>query len=292
MGGVSEVLQRLSLAQHHWRLDQNEQAQRVLDDLGDRAFEHVDYWLLRAGVRQDLKDLEGAASALAAGLSRFPESVALLGMLGRVRCAQDDLVGAEEAYLSALSLRPEWPTGLCGYARVVAKAGQEEKARRLLERAASLTPEAEAVWAARYDVARLLGNNDEARALAQEIAVRTGGRPDTLALVGFEALREGKIGEAGAWVERAIDGDGGTVDLLGADNLRELQTLRHPLVAWAAWPLLRFGVGPFLALGILLLGGLSLLGYQAVGRWVAVLLFGWLIYAIAVPPLVRRWLER
>lgn len=149
--------------------------------------------------------------------------------------------------LRALAIDPELPGALCSYALVVARAGQPDKARALIDRAEQLEPGSDEVLATRYHVALMYDDDAVRMRLAEELARRSVDA-DSLAVLGLESAYQGRFGAGLNYLERALRANAGVV---GADVLGTLRTLRHPLT-WAAWPVFRFGAEWLL---VVLIGG-------------------------------------
>ncbi|MEO0604998.1 MAG: hypothetical protein AAF211_26440 [Myxococcota bacterium] len=268
---------KLALAHHLVQTDNPHRALEVLASLPAEAIDLERYWFVRAEALGELDRRDEAREAVEAGLARHPESVPLLTTLGDEHLHAADFVQAEKAYLAALQHAPLWIPALLGYAEVVASVGQHDKAEALIERAARLGPDRLDVWRVRYHVATLKGDDERASEIAREVAARAPDSPYTLALLGVDAARRGKMLDSEAMLSRAAKGDVRVVESLGAENLRWLRSLRHPL-QWPMWPLYRLGV---VNLSVGLLGGvvfLRMLGLEPLSR---VLLWGtiaWFAY--------------
>lgn len=285
------LLQQLALAEHHLATGSPERAAAVLDRLAPDALDEPRFWLLRGQAARQAGDTEGAIRAAIEGLAREPQSVPLLILLGEERARQGDLPGAEEALLAALSVAPEDVEALCAYAHASAQAGQIEKALRLVERAAAQEPDSFVVLATRYQIAHLVGDDQETARLAQQIAEVSEGDPHAIALLGLEAAKRNDARESQALLERAAGEDVRVVDTLGAETFYEARALNHPLM-WPLWPIQRWGPGQVWMGAVGVLVGLRLLGRPELLAIFAVSWLSYVAYSWAVPPFVRWWVRR
>jgi tetratricopeptide (TPR) repeat protein len=141
-----------------------------------RSFDPEDawHWWIRALALLELDRIDEAIEAARSGLAVEPESPMLLGVLARCHIERDDLAAAEEAALGALRLDAEDADHLALYALIVAKAGQLEKARKLVARARSVDPEN--VSALRIEAAPALVRGNDRKALQRSKDLRGFGR--------------------------------------------------------------------------------------------------------------------
>lgn len=240
--------QQLALAAHHVTLHAPERASAALDRIAAQALEEPRFWLLRALVAVQTDDPQEAVHAATEGLSRAPQSVPLLVVLGSARIELGDLVGAEGALLKALAVDPEDVDALCAYALAAARAGQVDKAQRLVQRAAAQAPDGSTVLKTRYHVADLAGDDREARRAAEEL-VRIEGSADAWLVLGAEAAKRMALGEALQLLQRAAREDVRVLDSFGPEPYRALRLGGHPLLR-PFGPFLRWGAAPFWVAGV------------------------------------------
>ena len=150
---------RLRMAGHWLQIGRPE---RTLDELqgltGDAALDYRAY-LFRGAALHALDRNAEAIDVLRDGLTQygpFPRCCTSSAPRCAARAGSPE---AEAAFLQGLSLDPNEPDLLIGYAHVCLAAGQAEKASALVERAASHAPESAAVSAARAQVAFALGKD-------------------------------------------------------------------------------------------------------------------------------------
>lgn len=177
----------LTLAHHYAQIGQPQRVLTTLEQI--ESLETIDAWVLRSAALYDLERYREGAEAARRGLALEPEHVGLLDVLGINLIEAGDLEGAERALLAALDAWPDDPDLLCHYALACARAGQDRKAVKLVERAAELEPDSVDVLRVRAQVAHLAGD-PKAQAYAEELLVR---EPED---------RGGHILRANAFVER------------------------------------------------------------------------------------------
>jgi predicted GNAT family N-acyltransferase len=124
----------LELARRYLEIDRPERALELLtgrqNDLDD-----ADYWGLRASALLELDRNAEAVEATRRGLDLEPDSTALLLLNAHAHKGLGDLAAAERSLLAALRLDAEDAVLLAEYALLVARAGQLDKARALLDEA-------------------------------------------------------------------------------------------------------------------------------------------------------------
>ncbi len=279
----------LALARHWLQVNRADQALDQLTRLPADEALSLDAFVLRAAALHDLDRYEDAAAAAETGLGRFGPDPQLLAMLGTARRSAQQYEPAERALLDGLALSPTSVYLLCTYARVCLDVGQVEKARRLVERAASEDPEDDLVAHVRVLVAYASGQDDEALRRSRE-ALRIG--PDEAAnhaLFAMASSVRGDVAAAARSYRRAAAAEPGNTELIEA--AREARVNAHPLL-WPLRPLHRFGPFPT---WLAVVG--TILGLRALGLPMIALGFGlvWVVYCVyswIAPPLVGRWLRR
>lgn len=246
-------------------------------------------WVVRIAAFVALEKWEEARAALRHALSRWPENVPLRRMGATIAWQRGDAGQAEAHYLAALREAPESPDLLCGYAVMLAASGQMEKAHALVERAAGLDPEHDAVLHARWVLANLAGNDVEAQRLAKARVARSPDDPDALAALAAEFLYVGQHSRA-----RRAFGASVRADVAAARDSQVEMPLRIA-THWALVPLIplrRYGLFPVALAGIIVVNvavrlGPGWLGLPLAGTW-----FLYCIYSWVAPPLVEWHVRR
>ena len=266
--------------------------ERTLDELqglwGDSALDYRAF-LFRGAALHALDRNAEAIHVLRDGLSRHGPFLPLLQVLGSALRAEGRLPEAEAAFLQGLSLDPNDPDLLIGYAMVCLSAGQAEKASALVERAASQAPESLAVSAARAQVAFALGKDKDMHRHTQEALSADPEDPGARALHGTSSMLTGDSKSGYNSLASAAAAHPGDPDLRAA--AREARLANHPLmrplmpfqrfnplVIWVCAVAVIYGLR---AAGLLLFAGI------AAGAW-----FAFCVYSWVAPPLLRRWLNR
>ena len=279
--------EQMALARHLYNTDHSERTLEVLAAMPAEASDLEGYWGLKARALEDLDRDAEAMEATQQGLARAPESVGLLCILGDLHRRADRAVEAERAYLAALQRDPELISALLGYARVVAEVGQQEKAHALVERAAQLDPERTEVWYVRYELANLAGDDALASKIAAEIARREPDSPHSLALLGVDAASRGQMRDGRGLVERAAQADVRVVESLGADHVRLMHMLSHPL-AWPLWPVFRFNSVAIVVVALAVIGFTQWFTPKPVADAVGTVLMAWAIYVVVGAVVLSR----
>ena len=102
---------------------------------------------LRGAAHLGLEDNDRAADAAREGLVDEPDDADLLYLLSIAEKQREELAAAEHAILAALALEPSNPELLAQYADVLLRAGQLDKAERVLGHAANAGPDSAPVLA-------------------------------------------------------------------------------------------------------------------------------------------------
>ena len=280
---------RLRMAGHWLQIGHPE---RTLDEVqglsGDTALDYRAY-LFRGAALHALDRNAEAIDVLRDGLTRHGPFLPMLQVLGSSLRSDGRLPEAEAAFLQGLSLDPNDPDLLIGYAFVCLAAGQAQKASALVERAASQAPESAAVSAARAQVAFALGNDRDMRRHSTEALSRNPEDPDARALYGTASMLTGDSRSGYSSLASAAASQPGDADLRAA--AREARLINHPLLL-PLRPFARFNplvvwIGAVAIICGLRAAGLAPLSFAFAMIWVAFCVYSWV-----VPPLVRRWLNR
>jgi tetratricopeptide (TPR) repeat protein len=280
---------RLRMAGHWLQIGHPE---RTLDELqglyGDAAVDYRTYFY-RGAALHALDRHSEAIDILQDGLAQHGPFLPLLHALGSSLRAEGRLPEAEAAFLQGLSLDPNDPDLLIGYARVCLAAGQAEKADALVERAASYAPESAAVSAARAQVAFALGKDREMHRHSTEALSHDPEDPDARALHGTASMLTGDSRSGYTSLASAAASQPGDADLRAA--ARQAKLINHPLLLplrpFARLNPLIVWIGAVAVIYGLRAAGLAPLSFAFAMVWLAFCVYSWV-----VPPLVRRWLNR
>ncbi|GAA1571460.1 hypothetical protein GCM10009789_26280 [Kribbella sancticallisti] len=280
---------RLQMAGHWLQIGHPE---RTLDELkglwGDAA---VDYraFLFRGAALHSLDRNMEAADVLRDGLARYGPNVPMFQVLGSALRAAGELTDAETAYLNGLSLDPNDPDLLLGYAMVCLAAGQTEKASALVERAASHAPESAAVSSARAQIAFAQGRHKDMRKHSEKALSIDPEDPGARALHGTASFFTGDPRTGYRSLASAAASNPNDHDLREAARAAKL--INHPLLR-PLRPMQRFNPLVVWIGAVAVIYGLRAVGLGPLSTVVA---FGWLgfcVYSWVAPPLVHRMINR
>jgi Flp pilus assembly protein TadD len=266
--------------------------ERTLDELqslwGDAA---VDYraFLFRGAALHALDRNPEAIAVLRDGLRRYGPNVPMFHILGSTLRSVGQLTDAETAYLNGLSLDPNDPDLLIGYAMVCLAAGQTEKASALVERAASHAPESAAVSAARAQIAFAQGRHKDMRKHSEEALSQDPEDPGARALHGTASLFTGDSTTGYRSLASAAASNPSDHDLREAARAAKL--INHPLLR-PLRPFQRFNPLVVWVGAVAVIYGLRLLGLGPLAFVAAIGWFGFCVYSWVAPPLVRRMINR
>jgi predicted Zn-dependent protease len=287
---VSEPTEaRLQMAGHWLQIGHPE---RTLDELhgltGDAALDYRAY-LFRGAALHALDRNAEAIDVLRDGMAQHGPFLPMLHVLGSSLRCEGRLPEAEAAFLQGLSLDPNDPDLMIGYAHVCLAAGQAEKASALVERAASHAPESAVVSAARAQVAFALGNDRDMHRHSTEALSHDPEDPGARALHGTASMLTGDPRSGYTSLASAAASQPGDADLRAA--AREAKLINHPLLL-PLRPFARFNplvvwIGAVAVIYGLRAAGLAPLSFAFAMIWLAFCVYSWV-----VPPLVRRWLNR
>jgi len=280
---------RLQMAGHWLQIGHPE---RTLDELqglwGDAAVDFRAY-LFRGAALHALDRNAEAIDVLKDGLALHGPFLPMLQVLGSSLRSEGRLPEAEAAFLQGLSLDPNDPDLLIGYARVCLTAGQAQKASALVERAASHAPESAAVSAARAQVAFALGNDRDMHRHSTEALSHDPEDPGARALHGTSSMLTGDSRSGYSSLASAAASQPGDPDLRAA--AREAKLMNHPLML----PLRPFQrVNPLVVWvgAVAIIYGLRAAGLAPLSFVVAMVWLAFCVYSWVAPPLVRRWINR
>ena len=221
----------------------------------------------------------GDAAAVARdALQDDPDSTWLLYLLSLATEQLDQLEDAESAILAALEREPEDPELLCQYASVCMRAGQLDKAERLVDIAGAADPGSADVLSARVSLAYLRGDDRRARRYTEELLAMNPEDVQGHRMLGVLDLNRGRMAAAAERLGEAVRFDPSHQPT--ADSARTAKRLSSPL--WSPVQVIgRLGVaGSWLvAMGIIF--GLRGLGYDtaaaiAGGCWLVICVISWI----------------
>jgi tetratricopeptide (TPR) repeat protein len=280
---------RLRMAGHWLQVGRPE---RTLDELqglsGDATLDYRAY-LFRGAALHALDRNAEAIDVLRDGLAHHGPFLPMLHVLGSSLRSEGLLPEAEAVFLQGLSLDPNDPDLLIGYAHVCLAAGQAQKAGALVERAASHAPESVAVSAARAQVAFALGQDRDMHRHSSEALSYDPENPQARALHGTASMLTGDARSGYASLRSAAAAQPGDADL--RDAARAARLVNHPLML-PLRPFARFNpmvvwIGAVAIIYGLRIAGLGTLSFAFAMIWLVFCVYSWV-----VPPLVRRWINR
>ena len=284
---------KFNLASHYLSISRPDKVLEVLGEMGSDELSTEQYWYLRSSAHYDLDDNERAREAAIRGLSRFPESDTLLWLLGNADRELGLFAEAERAFLTSLRLDPENTEVLRSYAYLVALAGQEKKAAKLIERAITIEPEDDETIVAHMHQLYLYSRNETA---AAKQIIKISNRllrndPDNVGamimkVIAYQNL--GRIGKARKLAEAVVRNSPGSRSLFSF--ALSARSTTHPLL----WPL---GiVNRFSPFSIWFAAIAIYFVLRSVFPKAAVVFafsyLGFCIYSWTVPRLVEKWYER
>lgn len=280
---------RLQMAGHWLQIGHPE---RTLDELhgltGDAALDYRAY-LFRGAALHALDRNAEAIDVLRDGLAQHGPFLPMLHVLGSALRCEGRLPEAEAVFLQGLSLDPNDPDLLIGYAHVCLAAGQADKASALVERAASHAPESAVVSAARAQVAFALGKDRDMHRHSTEALSHDPEDPGARALHGTASMLTGDPRSGYTSLASAAASQPGDADLRAA--AREAKLINHPLLVplrpFARLNPLVVWIGAVAVIYGLRAAGLAPLSFAFAMIWLAFCVYSWV-----VPPLVRRWINR
>ena len=280
---------RLQMAGHWLQIGHPE---RTLDELhgltGDAALDYRAY-LFRGAALHALDRNAEAIDVLRDGLTHHGPFLPMLQILGSALRSVGRLPEAEATFLQGLSLDPNDPNLLIGYAHVCLAAGQAQKASALVERAASHAPESAAVSAARAQVAFALGKDRDMHRHSTDALSHDPEDPNARALHGTASMLTGDPRSGYSSLASAAASQPGDADLRAA--AREAKLANHPLML-PLRPFARFNPLVVWIAAVAIIYGLRAAGLAPLSFAFAMIWLAFCVYSWVVPPLVRRWLNR
>lgn len=246
-------------------------------------------WFVRAAALLQLDRYDDCVEAAKAGLSVDPEHIHLLDVLAAARMGTADLAGAEDAILTALRIDAEDPDLLTRYAHVVARAGQMEKAEKLVARALTIDPENH--YALQMDALLATASADSRAIIARSHALLRHSPENPLGhrLLGATHIDEGRFDQASDAFSEAVRLDPSHHET--AESAREARLYRH----WLLWPLrpaLRMGAGPLWIAAVATILLLRNLKLDSAALWFSLAWVVYCLYTWIAPSVVRRLVRR
>ena len=272
------------LARHYLEVDQ---PQRALEALGgEQDLNDPEVWALRGWALLDLERHDESVQVARDALGRWPDAVDFLRLLAVAEAHRDHLAEAEAAVLAGLELEPDDTHLLCTYADTLMRGGQLDKAQTVLDLAARADADDVLVIRMRLNLAYLRADDDEARALAEQLLSRDADDPQGQVMLGSLDLEKVRLSSAGRRFGTAIRNDPSAQGI--ARSARIVRGMRSPLY-WPLLPFERFGPGPTWLVAVAVIFGLRAAGLEAASGiaalvWVALCLYSW----TAGPLLQRR----
>ncbi len=278
MSEVAADRRLLAAAERYCDIGQPDRALQALSRLGAETAASAHAMWLRGYALYGLDEFEQAAEVAREGLIDEPDEISLLYLLSIAELQRDDLPAAERAILAALAIDPSDAAMLAHYADVLMRAGQLDKAGRILERARAADPDSTTVLRARIALAHLRHDDRQVKALSQELLARDPESVSGQHLVGSLEWLRGDAKSASRRFAEVVRSD--PADESAATSARLSRRMSNPL--W--WPLQffqRFGaattwvaaVATILALRAL---GLDTLALIATGIWIVMCVTSWI----------------
>lgn len=280
---------KLFAARHYLGVGQPMKALRLLNEADSETVDLPYFWLLRGQAYFDLEQYFNALQAVEKGLAIEPEHIPLLYLLCDCQAKRDNLAAAEKAILAALKQAPDDPQLLCRYALLVSRAGQLEKAEKLIAKAAALDPEHPAVDRSRVILAYLKGDDRQTAELSKDMLQK---EPEDILghyLLGSAHAGRGQVVAADRSFGKAVRLNPGQKEL--ARSARATRTYAHWLLL-PLRPLYRFGTVPVWLFAIVTILVLRALGLEQAVIVFSIIYFVFVVYSWVVPPLLKRWLQR
>ncbi|WP_377271790.1 tetratricopeptide repeat protein [Peterkaempfera sp. SMS 1(5)a] len=280
-------------------------------DMGDEALALAEHWLERArpdraldalsrvtgeqavsrrafrirALAHHLADEDQAAVDIArTGLASHGPDTGLLGVLAQALADLGRTAEAERACLDGLTLDPHHVWLLCTYAKLCGFAGQHDKARQLLARAAAEEPEARAVIHTRAVLAIARGDHEEAQRIVSAMLAADPDDAGAHALRGLAASHRGDATTAYAGFRAAAAGNPQNRHVVEA--ARTLKVANHWLLR-PLRPFQRFSTFQVWITAVLIQFGLRAVGLGVVAAPLTVAWLAFCAYSWIAPPVVR-----
>jgi tetratricopeptide (TPR) repeat protein len=273
------------LARHYLEVAQPERALEALSRAQGDDVDDPELWALRGWALVDLGRHDEAAAVAEDALARRPGDVDFLRLLALAEAHRDRLAEAERALLAGLEAEPEDLHLLCTYADALMRGGQLPKARAILDLAQHVDPDATLVVRMRLNLAYLTGEDEQARALAEELLRRDADDYQGQVMLGTLDVTKLRLRSAEHRLGSAIRTDPSSAAV--ARSARAVRVMRGPLY-WPLLPFERFGAGPTWLAAIGLILGLQAAGLEGVATVAAFVWLGLCVYSWTVGPALQR----
>jgi tetratricopeptide (TPR) repeat protein len=190
--------------------------------------------------------------------------------------------------LAALEAEPDDVHLLCTYADALMRGGQLGKARGVLDLAERSDPDAAIVLRLRLNLAYLTGDEEEARALAEELLSRDADDYQGQVTLGSLDAEKVRLRSAERRFGSAIRTDPTNPGV--ARSARIVRTMRGPLY-WPLLPFERFGAGPSWLAAVALILGLRAAELEGAATIAALVWLALCVYSWTVGPMLLRRLR-
>jgi Flp pilus assembly protein TadD len=279
----------LLLARHYLDIGQPNKSIESLNRVYGALLLDPDYWFIRGQALFDLNRPMEAVDVAQRGLAENPDYCPLLYLL----CCCYEKIGkpsdAERAILAALRLVPEEPRFLCRYALLVGKAGQLDKAERLINEAARIDANHPIVPHTRTMLAFLRGNNKHAGQHSRQILASYPEDPTAHYNLGVAQHNAGNMVGGARHMRNAAR--------LDPQDPQIVKGARHSRASghWLLLPLTPIhllGPAKLWVFAILILITLNFIGLHSLARYFAITYFLLCVYSWVVPPILRWWMRR
>lgn len=273
---------RLATARRFIEIGRPERALEALSALEPEVASSREAMWLRGAAHLGLGDNDRAAESAREGLVDEPDDVDLLYLLSIAEKQREDLAAAEHAILAALAVEPANPELLAQYADVLLRAGQLDKAERVLGHATNAGPDSAPVLQTRIMLAYLRHDDRRAEHLTHELLARD---PESLSgqtlLGGFEWQR-GDARRASQRFAEVVRAD--PTDSQVAGWARTSRRMSNPLL-WPTRFVTRYGAARTWVAAVATIFGLRALGLDtaaliATGIWVVFCVVSWIGVAV------------
>lgn len=261
----------LQSARRYLEVGRPEDALQALSALDGESAASPQAIELRGSAHLALNASDTAADIARHGLEHDPADLGLLYLLSLAEEQRGNLAASESAILAALEQLPDDPQLLTQYADVLMRAGELDKAGRLIVAAEACDPESQDVLNAKISHAYLRRDKQEAERLTRELLAYD---PDSVRghrMLGALALDRGAAADAAERLGEAVRLEPGHDP--AAEGARTAQLLQRPYY----WPVRffdRYGPARTWVIAVAVLFSLRSAGLEAVA---APLGFAWLI---------------
>ena len=274
----------LALARHYLAVERPDAALSTLDRVAGDALEDFEYWQIRGQALLDLDRWDDAIAAAQSGLERYPQSTALLFVLGTAQLQLRRYGPADETLRRALEIDPEDPILYVQRAIGLARRKRFERRRRC-PRPGGTARSRRCPGASCACADRRPRRVPDAQRNVDELLEHS---PDDAlghALRGNLALGEKSYRPAARAFAEAARLD--PTDRQLADAARQTRVAAHPILVPVHW-VMRFGRwrSYFLYLGLVIVlaaARLDTLRFAVIAVWLVICAISWF-----GPPLLRR----